>query len=116
MKLKIVLVLVLVWVGQSAFGQAYETKNKLEDNNNQKELTVNQAENKSITSISKSDQLSMINDVYFSDKEWEKTKRQIRRNRKRIVSSRNGIHTTKKLDTIYLEIKIPTNNSRITDW
>ncbi|MFD2564224.1 hypothetical protein [Aquimarina rubra] len=114
MKLQILMMIALIWIGQSTFGQTTETKNNSTDKNSQNKTA--QAKGTLITNISEQGQSPKNNDIYYSEQEWKKIKQEIRKNRKRITNSKDGIHTSKILDTIYLEIKIPTTNSQITDW
>ncbi|SEL13677.1 hypothetical protein SAMN04487910_1824 [Aquimarina amphilecti] len=100
MKLKMIMIVVLIWFGQNSFGQTNTEENSTVED------TV------TTTAITTSNN----NEVLYSDKEWKKIKKQIRRNKKRIANSKNGIHSYKKVDTIYLEIKISNTNSQITDW
>jgi len=107
MKLKMILIMILIWFGQNTFGQTNVT-----EKNNSKNAEAEYSEEtttNSATAIKRSE-------IYYSDKEWKKIKNQIKRNKKRITNSKNGIHSYKKLDTIYLEIKISKTNSLITDW
>lgn len=106
MKLKMVMIIILIWFGQNTFGQTNGT-----ENNNPKVESLEETTTINANTISNEN-----SDFYYSDKEWKKVKNQIKRNKKRVTNSKNGIHSYKKLDTIYLEIKISKNNSRITDW
>ncbi|WP_159092094.1 hypothetical protein [Aquimarina sp. Aq107] len=100
MRFKMVMIVVLIWFGQNTFGQvSTENNNIVEDTPNDTNVTTNKN-----------------SDLVYNDKEWKKIKRQIRRNKKRITNSKNGIHSYKKVDTIYLEIKVSKNNSQITNW
>jgi len=118
MKLKILTIITLIWVCQSTFGQV----NQLEQFSvNTTTISKNENSVSTKNSIAQTSPQNKTyqkkNDFFFSEKEWEKTKKEIQRNKKRITSSKNGIHTSKVLDTIYLEIRIPTtNNAQITDW
>ncbi|WP_378182291.1 hypothetical protein [Aquimarina sp. SS2-1] len=114
MKLRILIMIALIWIGQSAFGQTTESKNNSTDKNSKSTTVL--AKDTLITNVSEQESSSKDNSLYYSEKEWKKIKRQIRRNRKRITSSKEGIHTSKRLDTIYLEIKVPATNTQITDW
>ncbi|AXT58026.1 hypothetical protein J8L88_09470 [Aquimarina sp. MMG015] len=100
MKFKMVIIVVLIWFGQNAFGQANTEKNN----------TVEDTPHNTIVVTNEN------SEVVYNDKEWKKIKRQIRRNKKRITNSKNGIHSYKKVDTIFLEIKISKTNSQITNW
>ncbi|WP_299431820.1 hypothetical protein [uncultured Aquimarina sp.] len=113
MKLKMVMIIILIWFGQNTFGQTNTKENSTQENNNSKKSNVEySAETTKSTSVI----ANKNSEIYYSDKEWEKIKNQIKRNKKRITNSKNGIHSYKKLDTIYLEIKISKTNSLITDW
>ncbi|WP_405208150.1 hypothetical protein [Aquimarina sp. LLG6339-5] len=100
MKFKMVMIVVLIWFGQNAFGQVNIEKNNIVEDTPDNTIVV----------------ANENSEVAYNDKEWKKIKRQIRRNKKRITNSKNGIHSYKKVDTIYLEIKISKTNSQITNW
>lgn len=55
---------------------------------------------------------------FYSKKEWKKIKKQLKKNKKRFSNSNNSIHTSKIIDTIYLNIPIPTHTreSRLSGW
>ncbi|WP_299312212.1 hypothetical protein [uncultured Aquimarina sp.] len=117
MKLKMIIMIALIWIGQSTFGQVSETKNDTIENTNSEDLKEKDTKDTLIKSVSEQDiSYNSKNETFYSEKEWKKVKRQIRRNKKRITSNRDGIHNSKILDTVYLEIKIPKTNSQITDW
>ncbi|WP_299214827.1 hypothetical protein [uncultured Aquimarina sp.] len=112
MKLKMIMMIALIWIGQSTFGQVSETKNSNSEN-----LKEENIKDTLIKPVSEQDiSYNNTNEAFYSEREWKKVKRQIRRSKKRITSNKDGIHSSKVIDTIYLEIKIPKTNSQITDW
>jgi len=112
MKLKMIMMIALIWIGQSVFGQVNETKNS-----NSKNLKEKGTKDTLIEPLSDKDiSYNNNNEKFYSEREWKKVKRQIRRNKKRITSNKDGIHSSKIIDTIYLEITIPKTNSQITEW
>ncbi len=50
----------------------------------------------------------------YTDKEWKKIKKQLKRNQKRIARKKYQAYTKKAVDTIYLNIPSKTN-TRLTD-
>ncbi len=48
----------------------------------------------------------------YSESEWEKIKRQIRKNKSKVYSD---VYFAKKTDTIYIDIPVNCSNSRISD-
>ncbi|WP_298541550.1 hypothetical protein [uncultured Aquimarina sp.] len=117
MKLKMIMMIALVWIGQSTFGQVNETKSNAIENSISENLKEKNTKDTVIKPISEQDiSYNNNNDAFYSEKEWKKMKRQIRRNKKRITSNKDGIYNSKVLDTVYLEIKITKTNSQITDW
>ncbi|MDH7445230.1 hypothetical protein [Aquimarina sp. 2201CG14-23] len=105
---KIVLILILIWVGQHSYGQEIQHKNITNEANNAEKPTSKNTLEDSISNRG--------NDIFYSDAEWRKIKREIQRNKKRITNNKEGVHSTRVLDTIYLEIKISKTASQITDW
>ncbi|GAA4277102.1 hypothetical protein GCM10022259_18260 [Aquimarina mytili] len=53
---------------------------------------------------------------FLKEKKWRKIKRQIRRNKKKFSTNKNLIHTSKTVDTIYLNAPSKTNETRLSDW
>lgn len=97
-----VLMIALIWISQSAFGQTEQIQNPSEDHPNS-------------THISSKVPSENLN-TYYSKKEWKKIKRQIRKSKKRITNSKDGIHKHRILDTIYIEINASKTNSQLTNW
>lgn len=115
MKHKIIIIIALIWIGQSAFAQVKETEKTSEENKSSKNQII-ESQKDTVNNTNIEQKVAHVTDnIYYSEKEWKKIKRQIRRNKKRITSG-NEIHSSKVLDTIYLEIKISKTNSQITDW
>lgn len=51
----------------------------------------------------------------YTEKEWVKTKNEIKKNQKRIAQYKRPVQT-KVIDTIYLNIPTITNNTQISSW
>lgn len=119
MKLKMLTIMSMIWICQSAFGQVNQIEqtsiNSAISNNSN---STNVSTKNDIAQTSTQNKLNQKkNDIFYSKKEWKKIQKEIQKNKKRIANSKDGIHTSKVLDTIYLEIKIPESSSaQITDW
>ncbi len=116
MKFKMTMIVALICMGQTTFAQVNKTKETSEENKDAINQIIEYQKENVDNTTTKQEVLRIKDHIYYSDKEWKKIKRQIRRNRKRITNSNDGIHSSKVLDTIYLEIKISKTNSQITDW
>lgn len=53
---------------------------------------------------------------FYSKKEWKKIKKQLKKNRKRFSNIKNSIHSSKTIDTIYLNIPSHNTESRLSGW
>lgn len=53
---------------------------------------------------------------FYSKKEWKKIKKQLARNKKRLSQTDNAIHTSKIIDTIYMDIPKGTSASSLSGW
>ncbi len=53
---------------------------------------------------------------FFSKKQWRKIKKQILKNKKRISKLEGGIHTYKKVDTIYVDTQSNSTKSSLSGW
>jgi len=63
----------------------------------------------SVKNISKKDK------QFFSKKEWKKIKKQLLRNKKRISTTENAIHTYRIIDTVYVDIKPFSRKSSLSN-
>ncbi len=55
-------------------------------------------------------------DIALKEKKWKKTKKRILRNKKRFSSNKNTVHSSKIIDTVYIDIPASIKNSRISEW
>jgi len=113
MKLKMVFVLALIWIAQSSFGQVSEVNDTTVAANSFTSDGIDYKKTTVTETSSKQEMLDNNNALFYTNKEWRKIKRQIKKNKKRITNSKEGIHTSKVVDTIYLHIK---TNSQLTNW
>lgn len=116
MKLKLIIAIIAVGAFGTSYGQTYKTNlssvetidNQIQDESYSSEVPV--ADRLLITApienISKSDK------QFFSRKEWRKIKKQLQKNKKRILSEANSIHSYKVVDTIYLDVPTNTKESK----
>ncbi len=116
MKLKLIIAIITVGAFGTSYGQTYKTNlssvetidNQIQDESYSSEVPV--ADRLLITApienISKSDK------QFFSRKEWRKIKKQLQKNKKRILSEANSIHSYKVVDTIYLDVPTNTKESK----
>ncbi|GAA0717906.1 hypothetical protein GCM10009430_15380 [Aquimarina litoralis] len=105
MKLRILLTIALIWSGQNLIGQA----TIMENTNTTSTYSSNTENDKNKKDHNK----KALKDA---DREWRKIKREIRRNKRRIAKSKDGIHSYKTVDTIFVEIKVSKVNTQITEW
>ncbi|GAA4277103.1 hypothetical protein [Aquimarina mytili] len=121
MKLKLLMTFSLLWVCSASFSQefkGYLTSVKSIDDQIQEERystdevpTVDRLVFKSpIENISRKDK------QFFSKKEWRKIKNQLKKNKKRISKLQDGIHTSKIIDTVYMDLPKPTRESSLSGW
>ncbi len=121
MKLKLLMTFSLIWVCATSFSQEFKgtlTSVKTIDDQIQEERysggevpTIDRLVFKSpIENISRKDK------QFYSKKEWRKIKNQLKKSKKRISKLQDGIHTTKRIDTIYLNVPRPTKESSLSGW
>lgn len=53
---------------------------------------------------------------FYSKKEWKKIKRQLKKNRRKFSNAKNSIHSSKTMDTIFLNIPDQHTESRLSGW
>ncbi len=98
MKLKTSITLVTFLISFITLGQS-NTDNQLYSTTNH-EIVLNKEPKKSL----------------LTEKKWRKTKRQLKRNKKKFTARKNAIHTSKTIDTIYLNVPLKKNETRLSDW
>ncbi|MBW1294350.1 hypothetical protein [Aquimarina litoralis] len=104
MKLRILLMIVLIWSGQNLIGQGTTIENTT--------IITEYSDN----SEHKKNKKAKKKELKNANREWRKIKKEIRRNKRRIANSKDGIHSYKTIDTVFVEIKTSEVNSQITDW
>lgn len=118
MKMKITMtIVVLLCISYSSIGQSNTTDFKsipITNNTLQKQslayTTTNPVEvNENVAQQSK-------NTSRYSEKKWEKIKKQIQRNKRRVSKYKSSVYTSKKIDTIYLDIPPNSGKSRLSGW
>jgi hypothetical protein len=56
---------------------------------------------------------------FYSKKEWRKIKKQLKKNQRRVFNTKNSIHTSKVMDSMYINIPAYTTKnkqSRLSGW
>ncbi|MDY8136534.1 hypothetical protein [Aquimarina sp. 2201CG5-10] len=124
MKLKIVLVTFVLFLSfQVSFSQDYKSSTesvKILDsridqgsyNADKKAIT-----DKLVLKVSGNQSNSKTkNDKFYSEKEWKKIQKQIKRNKKKVANRRDNIHSSKVIDTIYLDVPALSGESQLSGW
>ena len=102
-----IIIALLCFISKSSFSQiSKDNNNVLQSNFN----TQQTAETIDITSI----QNTSTPEV-FCEKEWKKIQRQMKKSKKKIIKNKKIVHSTKILDTIFLEPSGSYKNSRLTE-
>lgn len=88
-------------------------------NNNNYQILSNHNNDKLIkpaittTNDKKAKNIKSIKMESYSEKEWRKIRKQIKRNKKRLSYKKGNIYSTKKIDTIYIH---PRKESLLSGW
>ncbi len=120
MKTKVLATIVFLCIFSTSFGQDYKNNfssvNSIDDQIQEKHYTTDE--------IPLADRLllripikniSYRDKKFYSKKEWKKIKKQLLKNKQRI-SEQNSIHSSRTLDTIYLDIPTQREKSRLSGW
>ena len=121
MKLKAFLMIAFCFLLGTTFGQEYKndlTSVKTIDNQLQdEEYSTDQVAVDRLLLTTPVENITEKDKQFFSRREWKKIKKEIQKNKKKILGEQNGIHTTKVMDTIFLDIPInPRRESQLSGW
>ncbi len=118
-KMKITMIIVLLWISQVSLGQNNITDNKSMHTisnealkNDQYNIKVTDS-SKGYLSQPKADTTTENTNSYTA-KNWRKTKKQIRRNKRRFLSNQSEHLNSKIMDTIYLDVPSSFRKSHIS--
>ncbi len=104
MKMKTTMTITLILISFLSIGQSYP--------NDDNAISVDNNEIQQKEKPTAKDQKN----IALKEKKWKKTKKQILRNKKRFSSHKNTVHSSKIIDTIYIDIPASINNSRLSEW
>ncbi len=121
MKLRTIITIAFFCVFGVSFGQDYKndlTSVKTIDNQIQEEQysTDKVSEVDRLLLTTPMENVSRSDKQFFSRREWRKIKKQLQKNKKRIIGEKNSIHTSKVMDTIYFNVPTQGGESRLSGW
>ncbi|MFC5047150.1 hypothetical protein ACFSTE_11845 [Aquimarina hainanensis] len=124
MKVKIVLIIIALWIGQFSYAQDHKNVTQCVKS---LDLTIEEGtystEKNSDTEnnlIFKSSETASYNETlgsstdFFSLEEWKRTKKILLKNKERIVKM--GTYITRKIDTVFIPIPSFSGESSISGW
>ncbi|AXT61017.1 hypothetical protein D1816_11890 [Aquimarina sp. AD10] len=123
MKLKVLITILLLCFCSVSFGQDYKSNltsvKTIDDQLLEEKYDANEEVAVADRLVLKTsvEKISEKDKQFFSRKEWRKIKKQLLKNKKRISKSKEAIHTTKIMDTVFIEIPIKNNlRSSLSGW
>ncbi len=120
MKLKVLITILMLCICSISFGQDFKSNltsvKTIDDQIQEKEFSTDREVIVADRLLLKTpiDNISRKDKQFYSKKEWRKIKKQLFKNRKRI--SKLEIHTSKEVDTIYLDIPAYSTESSLSGW
>ncbi|MDH7445229.1 hypothetical protein [Aquimarina sp. 2201CG14-23] len=124
MRLKFGIAIVMFCICSISFGQDYKSNiesikdvdHKIEEGSYKADDSVSADRLIIKTSEQSEANQDYISSVSFNDQEWDAIKKQIQSNKKRIISIKDGIHTFKVIDTVFLDIPRSNRESQLSGW